>query len=240
MRGAGLHRYIEGESTVQTQARKPSLRTVKYEELRQDLLSFREKALELGASAAEVIPASDVVIQERVWMKCLVPRCGGAGKSPYCPPNTPQPDFMRKVFSQYQWTIVFRRDVAPIEDYIPTSETRRQELVSHLQKRGFVHGPTWEILGRLESYVQSKGYDLAMGFSAGSCNACLCALAPCTVLRGEDCRHPLRARPSMEAVGIDVFDLASKVGWDAYMVRVIEPNLDEIPCVISVGIVFIY
>lgn len=225
---------------METQARKPSLRTAKYEELRQYLLSFREKALELGASAAEVIPASYVVAQERVWMKCLLPRCEDAGNSPYCPPNSPQPDFIRKVFSQYKWAVVFRRDVEPIEDYIPTSETRRKEIVSHLQKRGFVHGPMWEILGRLESYAQSKGYDLAMGFSAGSCRACLCALAPCAVLQNEACRHPLRARPSMEAVGIDVFDLAAKVGWDAYMVRVIEPNLNEIPCVISVGIVFIY
>ncbi len=223
-----------------TQVRTPSSRTVKDEELRQDLLSFRAKALELGASAAEVIPASYVVVQERVWMKCLVPRCGSAGLSPYCPPNSPQPDFMRKVVGQYQWAVVFRRDVEPIEDYIPTSEARQREIVERLRTRGFVHGKTWEILGRLESYTQSKGYDLAMGFSAGSCRACLCANAPCAVLQNEGCRHPLQARPSMEAVGIDVFDLATKVGWDAYMIRVIEPNLNEIPGVISVGIVFIY
>ena len=225
---------------METPTRKPSLRTAKYEELRQDLQDFCEKALELGASAAEVIPASQVLVQERVWMKCLVPRCGGAGNSPYCPPNSPQPDFIRKVFSQYQWAVVFKRDVEPIEDYIPTSEASAKEIESRLRKRGFVHGPTWEIVGRLESYVQSKGYDLAMGFSAGSCRACLCANAPCPVLQNESCRHPLQARPSMEAVGIDVFDLAAKVGWDAYMVRVIEPNLNEIPCVLSVGIVFVY
>ena len=226
--------------TTEIKTRKPSLRSIKYEEIRQDLLSFREKALELGASAAEVIPASYVVVQERVWMKCLVPRCGGAGNSPYCPPNTLQPDFMRKAFSQYQWAVVFKRDVEPIEDYIPSSETRRKELVSRLRKRGFVHGPTWEMVGRLESYAQSKGYDLAMGFAGGRCRASLCADAPCAVLLGNSCRHPLRARPSPEAVGIDVFDLASKVGWDAYMIRRIEPNLNEIPCVISVGIVFVY
>lgn len=223
-----------------TQVRRPSSRMVKYKELYQDLLNFREKAIELGATAAEIIPASNVVAQERVWMKCLVPRCGGAGQSPYCPPNSPQPEFMRKVFSQYQWAVIFKRDVEPIEDYIPVSEASREKIVSHIQNRGFVHGKTWEILSRLESYVQSKGYDLAMGFSAGSCNACLCALAPCKVLQNESCRHPLRARPSMEAVGIDVFDLASKVGWDAYMIRVIEPILNEIPCAISIGILFIY
>ena len=54
------------------------------------------------------------------------------------------------------------------------------------------------------------------------------------------CRFPSLARPSMEAVGIDVFGLATKVGWDAYMIRCIEPNLSEIPSAMSVGIVFIY
>ena len=76
---------------METPVRKLSLRTVEDKELRQDLQSFQEKALELGASTAEVIPASEVVVQERVWMKCLVPRCGSAGLSPNCPPNTPQP-----------------------------------------------------------------------------------------------------------------------------------------------------
>ena len=213
--------------------RKTSSRTIKNEELQKDLISLREKVLGLGAADAAIIPASYVVVQERVWLKCLVPRCGGAGLSANCPPNSPKPEFMREVFSQYQWAVVFKRDVAPIEDYIPSSEERKKKITARLQNRGFVHGKTWEITGRLESYAQSKGYDLAMGFSAGSCRACLCALAPCAVLKNEACRHPLKSRPSMESVGIDVFDLASKVGWEAYMIRLIEPNLKEIPCVVS-------
>jgi predicted metal-binding protein len=225
---------------METKTRKPSSRTIKNEELQQDLIIIREKALELGAADAVIIPASHVVVQERVWLKCIVPRCGGAGLSAYCPPNTPEPDFMRKAFSQYQWAVVFKRNVEPIEDYIPNSEDRNKEIISRLLNRGFVHGNTWEILGRLESYAQSIGYDLSMGFSAGSCRACLCALAPCAVLQNEPCRHPLKSRPSMEAVGIDVFDLAAKVGWNVYMVRVIEPKLSEIPCVLSIGIVFVY
>lgn len=225
---------------MEVKTRKPSSRAVKIEELQSDLIRIRDQAIELGADAAAIVPAASVVVQERVWLKCLVPRCGGAGLSVNCPPNSPKPEFMRKVFNQYQWAVVFRRDVAPIEDYIPTSEENKKEITERLQNRGFVHGKTWEIIGRLESYSQSIGYALSMGFSAGSCRACLCALAPCAVLKGEACRHPLRSRPSMESVGIDVFDLAGKVGWDAYMIRVIEPNLKEIPCVVSIGLLFVY
>jgi hypothetical protein len=41
----------------------------------------------------------------------------------------------------------------------------------------------------------------------------------------------------MEAMGIDVLGLVHKVGWKAYA---LVDDLDEIPCGITVGIVFIY
>jgi predicted metal-binding protein len=228
---------------LEKETRRLSSRLVKEEEIHKDLQGFREKALALGASAAEIIPTSHIVVEERVWMKCLVPRCAALrdGGSPYCPPHTPHPDFMRKVFSQYDWAILFKTDIKPLEDYIPTSEAHAKELLSKggtQGGRGF-HEKTWEILGQLESYAQSKGYDLAMGFSGGSCKHNLCHGAPCGVFQNGNCRFPFRARPSMEAVGIDVFGLASKVGWDIYMIRSVEPDLSVIPCAISVGIVLI-
>ena len=219
--------------------RRPSSRRVEQGILREDLEELRKKALELGASAAEIVPASSVVVQERVWMKCLVPRCGGAGKTPYCPPNTPQPSFMRLVFSQYQWAVVFKRDIEPMEEFIATSTEQRAEKPDLGIGRGY-HGKTHEIVDQLESYAQTGGYDLAMGFTSGTCRSNLCNGAPCTRLETGACRFPLRARPSMEGVGIDVFGLAEKVGWDVYMIRHIEPDLSVIPRAISMGIVFVY
>lgn len=226
---------------VQKQTRKPSSRTLKEEDLLKDLERFREKALEFGASAAEVIPASYVVVEERVWLKCLIPRCPAllSGGTPYCPPHTPQPDFMRKAFSQYRWAVLFKKDVEPIEDYIPTSEARRREKPELGLTRIF-HIKTHEVVDQLESYAQTEGYDLAMGFGGGTCKSNLCNGTPCGVFENGSCRFPSRARPSMEAVGIDVFDLANKVGWDVYMIRGIEPDLSVIPRATSVGIVFIY
>ena len=37
-------------------------------------------ALKAGATAARIIPAKQVVIDERVRLKCEVPRCGGYGQ----------------------------------------------------------------------------------------------------------------------------------------------------------------
>lgn len=219
--------------------RKPSLRTVKEEELQRDLERFRQKALELGASAAEVIPASQVVVQERVWLKCLVPLCHMAGTNPYCPPNAPQPDLIRKALSQYRWAVLFKRDVESLGKYVATSAAQQKKRSGLAVAKGF-HGKTVEIVGRLEAYAQTEGYDLAMGFACGSCRVNLCQGAPCAFIEKGECRFSMLARPSMEGVGIDVFDLCHKVGWDVYMICNVEPDLSVIPSAVSVGIVFIY
>jgi len=219
--------------------RKSSIRSIEEEELQRDLERFRQKALELGASAAEVIAASQVVVQERVWLKCLVPLCNMAGTNPHCPPNTPQPDLIRKALGQYRWAVLFKRDIEHLEKYFTTSAAKQKEHSGLEGARGF-HRKTAEIVGRLESYAQTEGYDLAMGFSCGSCRVNLCNRAPCDFIEKGKCRFPLLARPSMEGVGIDVFDLCQKVGWDTYMIRTVEPDLSVIPAGVSAGIVFIY
>ena len=217
-----------------------SSKSMNEQTVRKDMQIFRDKALELGASAAEIIPTSYIVCEERVWLKCLIPRCSGLsdGGEPYCPPNTPKPDFMRKVFSQYRWAVLYKVDIPDLEDYVPISEADAKSRAQKGKKPWF-HQRNWEVVGRLESYAQSKGYYLAMGFGGGSCKGNLCHGAVCGVVQSGSCRFPLRSRPSLEGVGIDVFDLISKVGWDSYMIRRVEPDLSVIPCGVSVGMVLI-
>ena len=52
-------------------------------------------ALELGAEAAQVIPAATVVVDDRVALKCAVPKCFGYGTCANCPPHAPSPEQMR-------------------------------------------------------------------------------------------------------------------------------------------------
>ncbi len=216
---------------AQKETRRPSSRTMKEEVLRKDLERFRQKAPEFGASAAEVIPASYVVVDERVRMKCFQPKCGGIGRTPYCPPLSPEPDFMRKVFSRYRWAVLFKRDV-------PVGNLTERPSASEFARN--FHLKTCEITARLESYAQNEGYDLAMGFDGGTCWTNLCRNEPCTALAGGNCRFPLRARMALEGASVDVFDLCNKVGWDVYMIRLIEPDPSVIPCATGVGIVCIY
>ena len=55
------------------------------EQLRADLERYRQLALDEGASDAAILAASEVVVDERVRLKCLVPRCLRAGETPNCP-----------------------------------------------------------------------------------------------------------------------------------------------------------
>ncbi len=65
----------------------------------------------------------------------------------------------------------------------------------------------------LERDLFLAGYYKAFGFASGPCRLC----------RGCDpedpCRHPDRARPAMEACGIDVFATVRAAGWEIEVVR---------------------
>ena len=207
-------------------------RAVGEEDLRADLERYRELALELGASAAVIFPASNVVVDERVRLKCLVPRCLRAGETPNCPPHAPDLDLVRRAVAQFSWAILFKCDVEPLEDYAPgsgkTREEKRRTLAFHRQ--------SGEVVCALERQAYKDGYHLAMGFGGGSCKDYLCQGMICQFLDSGRCRFPHRARPAMEAIGMDVIAMIGKVGWEAYALL---DDLSLVPCAITVGIVFV-
>ena len=200
--------------------------------LRASLECYRELALESGASDAVIIPAGEVIVDERVRLKCLVPRCLRAGETPNCPPNAPDLDLIRRALSHFSWAVLFKCDVEPLEDYAPgsgkTKAEKRRVLSFHRQSSDVVYA--------LERQAYEDGYHLAMGFGGGSCKDYLCQGMICQFLDSGRCRFPHRARPAMEAMGIDVVSLINKVGWEAYA---LVGDLSQVPCAITVGIVFI-
>jgi len=201
-------------------------------QLKADLERYRHVAFEAGADAAEIVPARKVVVDERVRMKCMVPRCHLCGESPNCPPYTPEPDFMRKVIRRFRWALVTRNDVRPVEDFIDNEKWHKGHI-RHQRK-------THDIVSAVESRAFNDGYYLAMGFAAGGCKTALCGGRICQLLDSGRCRFPLKARPSMEAVGIDAYRLATEVGWSVYPVAHPHLELDSIPSAISLGLVLVY
>ena len=70
------------------------------------------------------------------------------------------------------------------------------------------------IVADLEREIFLKGAWRAFGLGAGPCYFC----KSCAV-EERRCRHPERARPAMEACGIDVFSTVKKAGFPIEVVR---------------------
>jgi predicted metal-binding protein len=64
----------------------------------------------------------------------------------------------------------------------------------------------------LEKSFLNRGFVKAFGLGSGPCKLC----EPCDVSR--PCQHPMQARPSMEAAGIDVFSTVRSCGWEGKFV----------------------
>jgi len=233
------------EDIRQGTARTALGRAVDEEAVRANLERYRELALASGATDAVIIPASDVVVDERVRLKCLVPRCLRAGETPNCPPHAPDLDLIREALNRFFWAVLFKCHVEPLEDYLPGSGKTKAERGWKTSERGWktserrtlsFHRQSSDVIYALERQAYKDGYHLAMGFGGGSCKDYLCNGMICQFLDSGRCRFPHRARPAMEAMGIDVIALINKVGWEAYALL---DDLSEVPCAITMGIVFI-
>ncbi len=176
--------------------------------LAQDLEKYRLKALELGATQAMVLPAEAIPVDERVTLKCQIPRCFGYGVSAHCPPNAMKPAELRELLKKYHWAVFFIKDVPP--EVIVRDKSTIKERVAAYQD-------VFKIVSELESMAFYDGHYLAYGFGAGSCRHTFCwQHDSCQALEGKRCRFSLISRPSMEAVGIDVYHMVAQAGWDIY------------------------
>lgn len=177
------------------------------DQILKDLERYCILAKELGANEAKFIQTSHIPVDDRVVLKCIIPKCFGYGVCSNCPPHSLKPEETRRYVSQYRWSIIFKCNVDP-EVIVRNKQTSRERVKAY-QKIS-------EIVNKIESTAFYDGHYLAVGFGAGSCKFTFCWEDDCAVLLGSKCRFTLKARPSMEAVGIDCFQLAVKLGWDIY------------------------
>jgi predicted metal-binding protein len=192
------------------------------------LEELRRFAVTAGASRAVIIAAGDLVVRTSAWAKCFIPACKYYGTSIMCPPHNPlTPDVTRKIVDEYTHGILFQLDV-PVDDFVG-DEWRKRHVEMELAHK--------KMLAELEGRAFHMGFPLALGFAAGECSLCVPANR-CAVLEGNECRHPLRARPAMEACGFDVFAIAEKVGWDIVPIGHMS-RVQDIHCASLIGLVLV-
>ena len=158
-------------------------------------------AISLGASRAKAVDVAEIIVfDERCRLKCFVPLCPEYGSNLLCPPNLPPLEEVWKAIKRYRKAVLVQKD------YRLLSEKYRRELVAD----------AWRDFNNLLSSLERRAFELGYVFAAalGSANCVLCekCVGPSGV-----CKHPLEARPSMQALGIDVFSTAKKAGMPISM-----------------------
>lgn len=159
-------------------------------------------AVSLGASAATVVDAKDILAEDYLANLCREARCPNYGLSPTCPPHVKGPEWLRQYLKQISVALVFEIEASQGRMY---SDHRRETgQLLHF------------IAAQLESAAIEKGFSMASGFAGGSCKNLFCyEHAHCRVLSGNGtCRNPGLSRPSVSGHGINMNHLLKSSGLE--------------------------
>jgi predicted metal-binding protein len=157
-----------------------------------DLAAYWEKVVKGREAEAKVIHPSTVVTAPWVRWKCQF-GCTGYGRSYCCPPDSPAPEVTRSTLDTYERAILFHLEAAKRQD----------------ESRGRILRTFGEALVELEGEMFKDGYYRAFVLLSGPCILC----KECGKVKGKACEFGYRARPSMEACGIDVYQTARNHGF---------------------------
>ena len=153
----------------------------------------------MGATDAKIISVANIPLDAEVADLCKSPGCEGYGQCANCPPHT------MDVHTAAKWLNTFRRGLAIRLKLLPCQVTGSHYL-SHFRR-------LFQIVTALERAAERQGFTHTAALGAGSCKPVLCPDEPCRVLAGDSCCYPHLARPSLEAIGINVFELCKTIGW---------------------------
>lgn len=154
---------------------------------------LEEYALEAGAYRAKLIDIEKVVVDDRVRLKCQVPVCNYYNVHLMCPPHTISVEKFKSLCSQYSAALIIQVKSCGFEE---------ADLIAAEKE---LHA----IINKVEGRALTKGNYLAAGFIGSSCKLC----PECVGYHSKlPCRHPLQARPSIEAMGMDILKTSLNAG----------------------------
>jgi len=152
-----------------------------------------------GASEVRLIPAKSIVVDERVRLKCQIPLCDTYGRNLMCPPNLPSVEDFRRALERFSRAVLIQVTASIPE---PSGGKLSEDVFAPAKK---LHG----LVNMGEKLAFEGGLHFATGLIGGCCRLC----EECVAAQGEiKCRFPFKARPSMEAMGIDVFSTLENAG----------------------------
>jgi predicted metal-binding protein len=155
-----------------------------------DRAELEQLLTEEGFTDYRWIDPRQILVAQWVRMKCTF-GCGEYGHNATCPPYTPSVAECRRFFDDYGSAVVlhFEKRVDHPNDRHAWSRTVNQGLA------------------RLERAVFMAGFPKAFVLFMDSCTLC----TECTGAR-TSCKNPRSARPSPEAMAVDVFGTVRPLG----------------------------
>ena len=137
------------------------------------------------------IKPEKIVVSQWVRMKCMF-GCGEYGRTATCPPNLPSVSECERFFREYKDAVIFH-----FEKKVKKPEDR--------------HAWTRKVnakLAKLEREVFLSGYERSFLLFMDSCS--ICGVCPGEIVK---CKQPRLARPSPEAMAVDVYATVRQVGY---------------------------
>jgi predicted metal-binding protein len=157
------------------------------------LESFCDEARRQGAQHAVVVATQQVFTATWVRLRCQY-GCSEYGQCLTCPPHSPTPETTRRMLDEYRWALLLHSDDWEALRGIARDLERMAFLAGNYKAFALVCGPCW------------------------LCKTCV-VLGRKPGSKAASCRHPDKARPAMEASGIDVFATARSAGLPIEVVR---------------------
>lgn len=170
-----------------------------------------ETAKKNGATDAKIIDVKNIVVDKRVRLKCAIPPCQYYNRHLLCPPNLMPVDEFKEIVKLYKKALILQVE-ADVDSSDKSDENLDYELCKELEAK--TREFEWELklhklVNLLETFAFKQGFYLAAGLIGGQCHLCSECVTPQS---GEPCKRPFESRPSMEAMGIDVWRTCQNVG----------------------------
>lgn len=185
------------------------------------LEKLRISAEKYGADDAVVIDAQGVILDPRVRLKCMIPRCFMSGGCGHCPPNGYGLDTVKDVVERHSRAVFFRvkvpSNIIAAEGLDRTLESGILDPDGAMLNLGGYYMLVSTIVKLIQKQAFETGYLSQAGFAAGNCRSTFCRLQPtCQLMTHGVCRHETLSSPSMESCGMDVFTMGARAGWNVY------------------------
>jgi len=165
-----------------------------------------EKLVEThGFTDFKWIRGEDIAVGQWVRFKCRL-MCSTYGTKPVCPPNMPPIPECERFFKEYDHALIIR--IAKKAHHRDADSEKFKILDDDLLS--------------LEKALFYKGYHKVMALPATICSRC----ESCAVT-AENCHQKDKARPTPEALGVDVFGTVRKIGYPVEVLSSYEQQMNR-------------